>query len=321
MGRDRHAFTRWLDEHVFLKSNAAQARTADIGEVVDPVETGYTPDEMMTVAAARALDSSQRCFVGIGLPSAAANLARVTHAAVCIARGSGYSIIDGERFDWDEKDFLVVPSCAYEGIKMEYINLLTGGHVLAEFIRRGDWSFDAHNLHASTLPHIPLDSVKLLAPLPAPRKVVSASANYYEHVEEMHDDHTIMDWGGFIKAHSSVIGRTGTVQLPYVDKRTDHEGELAVVIGSTAQHVQAAEALDYVFGYACLLDITVRSTEDRSTRKSFDTFTPIGPWVTTADETVDPGVLELRCWVNGVLRQSSDTSRMIYSVPAPTSAR
>ena len=76
-----------------------------------------------------------------------------------------------------------------------------------------------------------------------------------------------------------------------------------------------AEALDYVFGYTCLLDITVRSTEDRSTRKSFDTFTPIGPWVTTADAVGDPADLRLRCWVNDDLRQDVATKKMIFGVP------
>lgn len=151
-------------------------------------------------------------------------------------------------------------------------------------------------------------------PLPPPSKVIGAPANYLDHVDEMPDSQTVVDWGLFLKAPSSIIGNGGTVRLPYTDKRTDQEGELGVVIGRTARNVSAQDALDYVFGYTCLLDITVRSTEDRSLRKSFDTFTPIGPHVVTADE-VDPSDLELRCWVNDELRQHTSTSKLIYDVP------
>jgi 2-keto-4-pentenoate hydratase/2-oxohepta-3-ene-1,7-dioic acid hydratase in catechol pathway len=87
------------------------------------------------------------------------------------------------------------------------------------------------------------------------------------------------------------------------------------VIGREARNVPAERALEYVAGYTCLLDITVRSTEDRSTRKSFDTFTPLGPWVTTPDEVGDPGALGLRCWVGGTLRQSATTADLIFDVP------
>jgi 2-keto-4-pentenoate hydratase/2-oxohepta-3-ene-1,7-dioic acid hydratase in catechol pathway len=125
---------------------------------------------------------------------------------------------------------------------------------------------------------------------------------------------TIADLGIFLKATSSVVGPGGPIRLPYQDKRTDHEGELAVVMGRKAHNISAAEALDYVFGYTCGLDITVRSTEDRSTRKSFDTFTPLGPCVVTADEIGDPHNLELRCWVNDTLRQQANTRDLIFDV-------
>lgn len=153
------------------------------------------------------------------------------------------------------------------------------------------------------------------APLPRPGKIIGAPANYYDHVDEMPDAHTIMDWGAFLKAPSSLLEHGGLIRLPYSDKRTDYEGELAVVIGSTARHISTSAALEYVFGYTCLLDVTVRSTEDRSTRKSFDTFTPLGPELVTSDEIGDPGSLELHCWVNGELRQHTSTAKMIYDVP------
>lgn len=156
--------------------------------------------------------------------------------------------------------------------------------------------------------------VVLESPVPRPGKIIGAPANYYEHIQEMPDSATIREWGAFLKAPSSVVGPNAVVQLPYVDVRTDYEGELAVVIGRGGRNIQPAHALDHVFGYTCLLDITVRSTEDRSTRKSFDTFTPMGPWIVTADQLRDPGDLELTLSVNGHVRQSTSTGKMIFGV-------
>jgi 2-keto-4-pentenoate hydratase/2-oxohepta-3-ene-1,7-dioic acid hydratase in catechol pathway len=174
-----------------------------------------------------------------------------------------------------------------------------------------EWSADV----LAPLPVVPAAELVWKSPIPRPTKVIGAPANYREHVAEMAATSTIAEWGVFLKATSSLIGDGDLIKLPYTDKRTDHEGELALIIGKTARHVGVGEALDHVFGYTCSLDITVRSSEDRSTRKSFDTFTPLGPWVTTADEIADPGDLELRCWVNGELRQSASTKELIFGVP------
>lgn len=125
---------------------------------------------------------------------------------------------------------------------------------------------------------------------------------------------SVADLGVFLKANSSVIGPGQDIVLPYTDKRTDQEGELGVVIGRITSNVDATDALDHVFGYTCVLDITVRSGEDRSTRKSFDTFTPIGPWIVTADEIPDPDSLDLRCDVGGVTRQRTNTADLIFGV-------
>ncbi|MFF9500928.1 fumarylacetoacetate hydrolase family protein [Streptomyces sp. NPDC014656] len=161
---------------------------------------------------------------------------------------------------------------------------------------------------------VPLAEVSLEAPLPRPGKIIGAPVNYLDHKAEMDYPTSIADLGVFLKATSSVIGPGQDVVLPYSDVRTDQEGELAVVIGRTASRVSADEALDHVFGYTCLLDITVRSGEDRSTRKSFDTFTPLGPWVVTADEIPDPDRLDLRCDVAGETRQSTNTAHLVFGV-------
>ena len=163
-------------------------------------------------------------------------------------------------------------------------------------------------------PRVPLAEADLEAPLPLPGKIIGAPVNYLDHKAEMEYTTSVADLGVFLKANSSVIGPGQDVVLPYSDKRTDQEGELGVVIGRTASHVTADEALSYVFGYTCLLDITVRSDEDRSTRKSFDTFTPVGPWIVTADEIPDPDTLDLRCDVGGTARQHTNTADLIFGV-------
>ncbi|WP_033221917.1 fumarylacetoacetate hydrolase family protein [Kitasatospora phosalacinea] len=171
---------------------------------------------------------------------------------------------------------------------------------------------DPHDLRG--LPRTPLAEAELEAPLPRPGKIVGAPVNYLDHKAEMAYPTSIAELGVFLKATSSVIGPGRDVLLPYSDLRTDQEGELAVVIGRTASRVPVADALSHVFGYTCLLDITVRSTEDRSTRKSFDTFTPLGPWITTADEVPDPDALDLRCTVAGEQRQHTSTADLIFGV-------
>lgn len=188
-----------------------------------------------------------------------------------------------------------------------------GGPLLA-FLEAGGTLADLHALDLDALPSHPLDPARLAAPVARPGKVVGAPVNYLDHKAEMGEQRTIADYGVFLKATSSVIGPNEPVRLPYTDLRTDHEGELGVVIGRTASRVPAERALEHVLGYAPVLDITVRSGEDRSTRKSFDTFTPFGPWVTTADEVPDPGALELRCWVDDELRQHASTADLIYDV-------
>ena len=164
--------------------------------------------------------------------------------------------------------------------------------------------------------HVPVASVRLEAPVQRPGKIVAAPVNYRDHQAEMNQDVHIDGLGVFLKAPTSLIPDGGTIRLPYDDRRFDQEGELALVIGRTAREVTAENALSYVFGYCCLLDITMRGGEDRSTRKSFDTFTPLGPWLVTPDEVGELGELRLTCSVNGELRQDSDITDLIWDVPA-----
>jgi 2-keto-4-pentenoate hydratase/2-oxohepta-3-ene-1,7-dioic acid hydratase in catechol pathway len=159
------------------------------------------------------------------------------------------------------------------------------------------------------------------APQPRPTKIVAAAGNHAVHLQEMQAGGateapvTIETYVGFLKAPSSIIGPDGVIELPYSDRRIDFEGELGVVIGRRARGVSRADALAYVFGYVPLLDITLRGPEDRPYRKSFDTFTPIGPAIVTADEIPNPCVLDLVLTVNGEVRQRGNTGHFIYDIP------
>jgi 2-keto-4-pentenoate hydratase/2-oxohepta-3-ene-1,7-dioic acid hydratase in catechol pathway len=178
---------------------------------------------------------------------------------------------------------------------------------------------------ASSAPAVPLSSVRLLSPIANPGKLIAAPVNYQKHLDEVRTDtqihnnnpaHTITihSAGLFLKATSSLVGPGEGVAIHKPDRRTDHEVELAFVIGREARNVSAADALDYVAGYAIGLDITIRGSEDRSFRKSPDGYSVLGPWLVTADEIPDPGTLDLEISVNGEQRQKSNTRYLILGV-------
>jgi len=166
-----------------------------------------------------------------------------------------------------------------------------------------------------TSPRLDRRSVTPLAPVPDASKVVAAPVNYVNHQSEMSQDSHIDALGVFLKAPSSMIGHGGVVRLPYTDRRFDQEGEFAAVIGARARNVPEDRALDHVFGYTCLLDMTMRGGEDRSVRKSFDTFTPVGPTIVSIDEAPAIDDMEIHLWVNDRLRQRADIRDLIWSLP------
>ena len=163
----------------------------------------------------------------------------------------------------------------------------------------------------------PLDTLEIETPLPWPNKVVAFPANYHAHREEMSIDYTAGSRGFFLKSASSLSGASEPIVLPEpLGREVHHEGELALIIGKRGRHISRADALDHIFGYSCLLDITVRGTDvERTMRKSYDTFTPVGPWITTADEVGDPAALDLRLWVGDELHQNANTRDLIVDVP------
>jgi 2-keto-4-pentenoate hydratase/2-oxohepta-3-ene-1,7-dioic acid hydratase in catechol pathway len=167
---------------------------------------------------------------------------------------------------------------------------------------------------------LPLDDVRLLAPVIPRSKVVGIGRNYAEHAAELGHElpaEPLM----FLKPNTSVIGPHDAVVLPEQSAEVHHEAELAVVIGRLCKDVPAERAADVVFGYTCADDVTARDLQRSDGQwaraKGFDTFCPLGPWVSTA---LDPSDLAVECRVNGRRTQSGRTSQMIADVPTLVAA-
>nr|MDQ2733395.1 fumarylacetoacetate hydrolase family protein [Pseudomonadota bacterium] len=171
-----------------------------------------------------------------------------------------------------------------------------------------------------------IGDVRLLPANPAPPHVFAAPANYRKHIGELAEravtkkGRSAREQGFFLKAPGSLVGSGGTIDLPKGStRRFDHESELAVIVGRPGSCIARAQAAEHVFGYACLIDATMRIEpgsfeEERSMRKSFAGFTPLGPWIVTADEIGDPMTLNNRLWVNDSLRQEASTADMIVGI-------
>jgi 2-keto-4-pentenoate hydratase/2-oxohepta-3-ene-1,7-dioic acid hydratase in catechol pathway len=174
---------------------------------------------------------------------------------------------------------------------------------------------------------VPASSVRFLSPVANPSKIIGTPVNYQKHREEADKDkeiavyspsaraNTIEQQGLFIKANSCLVGPSEGVATRFPDRRTDHEAELGLIIGKRANNVSEDKAFDYVAGYAIALDMVVRGSEDRSFRKSIDSYGVLGPWLVTADELGDPTHLDFSLKVNGEVKQASNTSKMVMSMP------
>lgn len=166
------------------------------------------------------------------------------------------------------------------------------------------------------LPRIALSTVKLLTPVPWPNKVIAYPVNYHDHGREMQAGYRADVQGFFLKPGSSLSGAGEPVFLPNLPTReVHHEAELGIIIGKGGRGIRREDWKDHVFGYACLLDMVVRGREERVFRKAFDTFCPVGPWITTADEVTDPTQLDMKLWVNGELRQHANTRDLVLDIP------
>jgi acylpyruvate hydrolase len=178
----------------------------------------------------------------------------------------------------------------------------TGGETVIDRLASGDPTPAGGSAY-------PLEGLRLLAPVPRPRAVFGIGLNYAAHAQEQGADLPERPMV-FMKLPSSVVPGSGPVVCPDVVRRLDYEVELAVVLG--ADHGIA--------GYAVANDVSARDLQRREKQwtraKGADTFCPVGPWITTADEVADPEALRLRSWVNGELRQDSTTADLVFGPAA-----
>jgi 2-keto-4-pentenoate hydratase/2-oxohepta-3-ene-1,7-dioic acid hydratase in catechol pathway len=164
---------------------------------------------------------------------------------------------------------------------------------------------------------MPVDQVRLLAPIAFPPKIICLGLNYRDHVSEtggrIPDEPVI-----FMKPHTAIIGPNEEVVKPRFVSKLDYEAELAIIVGRRAKNVSVAEAGSCIFGYTILNDVSARDIQFKDKQwtrgKGFDTFAPTGPCVVTVDQLQDVSDLSIRTWVNGECRQDSTTRNMVFNV-------
>lgn len=172
-------------------------------------------------------------------------------------------------------------------------------------------------------PRCALAEAVLLSPVANPGKLVAAPVNYRKHLEEaradaqIHHNNQVAEIqrvGLFLKATSSLVGPGQGVALRHTDRRNDHEIELAVIIGKAGTRISRDQAWDHIAGYCIGLDMTVRGPEERSLRKSIDSYSVLGPWLVTADEIADPNAMDFWLTVNGEERQRANTRDLVIGI-------
>jgi 2-keto-4-pentenoate hydratase/2-oxohepta-3-ene-1,7-dioic acid hydratase in catechol pathway len=187
---------------------------------------------------------------------------------------------------------------------------------------------EGHDVPSAAGPRLPLAAVRLDAPLPRPRRNLwCVGRNYPAHARELagtifqRDEKPIDRWPiVFTKVPECVIGPGAPIVLPAhgISEQIDYEAELAVVIGRGGINIPASRAMDHVWGYTIVNDVTARDVQQRHVQwdlgKSFDTFCPMGPWLVTDDE-LNGQDTRVRLWVNGELRQDGSTRDLIFGIP------
>jgi len=175
---------------------------------------------------------------------------------------------------------------------------------------------------------VDVGKVVLRPPVPRPRNLLCAPVNYHSHRGEVKMDRTgeagasadVRQRGFFLKSPSSIVGPDDAIELPNLEGREfSYEGEIAFILGKSARAVDAERAWDYVFGLTGFIDATLRpsktQTEERSMRKSYYSFGPLGPWILLTDEAPDTSKVSLSLYVNGELRQQAVLSDLIQTIP------
>jgi 2-keto-4-pentenoate hydratase/2-oxohepta-3-ene-1,7-dioic acid hydratase in catechol pathway len=187
---------------------------------------------------------------------------------------------------------------------------------MVAFLAAGAAALDAARAAvARSRARLPLADVRFEAPVPRPGKFLAIGLNYADHVAESGMERPAIPVY-FNKQTTCVVGPFDAVHLPRVSPLLDYEGELGFVIGRRCRHVPRERAHEVIAGYVVVNDVSVRDWQLRTPTmtmgKSFDTHGPMGPWLVTADEVGDPHALELRTWVNGELRQHSNTRELVF---------
>jgi acylpyruvate hydrolase len=208
------------------------------------------------------------------------------------------------------RDFVLDLRRAAPGLPADMLQFLSAGEPALALARRAIADPEEGALLA-------LEEVILLAPVPRPGKIICVGHNYYDHAVDASNPEEYPTF--FAKFVNTIIGHQQPIIYPRSPVHLDYEAELAVVIGKRAKHIEEDRALEAVAGYTIFNDVTARDYQPRSSqwtiRKSFDTFGPMGPALVTADEVPDPGNLHLSLDLNGALRQDSNTSSLIFSIP------
>ncbi len=183
------------------------------------------------------------------------------------------------------------------------------------FLGAGAEALDRARAAVANAPRLSTADVTLEAPIPRPPKFLALGLNYADHVKESGFDTPAVPVM-FNKQSTCVTGPYAPIHLPRVSPLLDYEGELAFVIGRRCRHVPRDRAHEVIAGYCIVDDVSVRDWQLRTPTmtmgKSFDTHGPMGPWLVTPDEVGDPHALRLRTWVNGELRQDSNTNQLIF---------
>ena len=164
-----------------------------------------------------------------------------------------------------------------------------------------------------------LEKFRLLAPIPDPPKIICLTFNYPAHAKEQNlvsPKEPVI----FMKPRTTLCGTDSDIMCPNFIKQLDYEIELAVIIGKTCKNVDESRSKDYIFGYMIFNDVSARDIQMRDKQftrgKSFDTFAPCGPWITSADEVTNPQDLQLVTKINGQNRQDSSTKNMFIKIPS-----
>ena len=187
---------------------------------------------------------------------------------------------------------------------------------IMDFLFEG-WYDEIKDKISSTSFQNKLREFSILNPLPNPSKIICLTFNYPKHAKEQNYEST-KDPVIFIKPRTTLCGTDSEIKCPNFVKQLDYEIELAVIIGKTCKNIDEISAKNYVFGYMVFNDVSARDIQMQDKQftrgKSFDTFAPCGPWITTLDEITDVGNLQMTTRINGQVRQNSSTNNMFINI-------